>query len=65
MKTPIDITRLSTLIACITLVATIFVIVTEEKAFAAESFTIDSQTNTQDLKGSIKFKVSVVSSPIK
>ena len=57
MKTSIDITALSTLIACISLVATIFVIVTEEKVFAADSFTIDSQTNTQDVKGPIKFKV--------
>ena len=57
MKTPINITVLSTLIACISLVATIFVIVTEEKVFAADSFTIDSQTNTQDVKGPIKFKV--------
>ena len=57
MKTSIDITRLSTLITCITVVATIFVIVTEEKVYARDSFTIDSQTNTQDVKGPIKFKV--------
>ena len=57
MKTPINITALSTLIACMSLVTTIFAIVSEEKVFAADSFTIDSQTNTQDVKGPIKFKV--------
>jgi hypothetical protein len=58
VKTPIHITALSSLIACISLVVTICVIVAaEEKAFAADSFTIDSQANTQSVKGPIKFKV--------
>lgn len=58
MKTPIHITMLSSLMVCISLMVTICAIIgAEEKVFAADEFTIQSKTNTQNVNDPIKLKV--------
>lgn len=58
MKTPISITTISSLMICVSLIVTISVIIgSEEKAFAEDEFTIQSNTNTQNVNDPMKLKI--------